>query len=189
MEKILLAVMLLMALTGGSAEALTIEIDATDLGGWALGTNYWTGTNTNNMSPSEIGTAIGYTGNLYGLYKAEVPSGEEWSFSGSYTTVFTNSATDPEDADITYDGNGAIIDTAQFLYVKDGQHSPAWYVFAISGWDGLKIDLDNFWSGGGAISNIAIVGGTPVPEPATMLLFGTGLAGLAGVARRKKNQK
>jgi hypothetical protein len=33
------------------------------------------------------------------------------------------------------------------------------------------------------------VGATPTPEPATMLLFGAGLAGFAGVARIRKNRK
>jgi hypothetical protein len=52
----------------------------------------------------------------------------------------------------------------------------------------------NFKNNGGSIpdmSHISVYGrtSTPTPEPATMLLFGAGLAGLAGIARRKKPGK
>lgn len=54
--------------------------------------------------------------------------------------------------------------------------------------DGLT--LDAHWTmscGNDTVNGQADV--APVPEPATMLLFGTGFAGLAGILRRKKQMK
>ena len=69
------------------------------------------------------------------------------------------------------------------MLVKDGDNCPVWYLFDISGWDGVSdINLTGFWPGQGAISHVAIYS---VPEPGTLALLAIGLAG-AGLSRRKK---
>lgn len=45
-----------------------------------------------------------------------------------------------------------------------------------------------FVSNVGKVSHVGEFGGQLVPEPATMMLFGTGLAGLAGMVRRKSRK-
>ena len=154
----------------------------------------WSGPET---STSEINAIIlGITGSSVELYKQEVDDGvESGILAGSYETEFFNTPTDPTDATITYTG-GPIVGIPAYLLVKDGFQDPegpipAWYLFELATWDGMDtLLLKGFWPDQGAISHVSLYGNQQsVPEPATMLLLGFGLIGLAGFGRKKLIKK
>jgi hypothetical protein len=125
------------------------------------------------------------------LYKSEVTGttavgNDLGPYADSYVTTYSNSIADPSDALIRYVSGGSAISCGScYLLVKDGNNDPAQYLLSLANWNGTEdIVLSGFWPKQGAISNVAIYSGTPVPEPGTLILLGAGLS-LAAVRRRR----
>lgn len=165
--KMVMTVLCMMLMVFGvipSASALTITPTTTP---------QWTGTQTSNAQ------ILAY---LDALNMTPYPD-----FDSSTEVYKADLGGDPTNYDITAD-----IMNALYLLVKDGNSTPAWYLFYLPdingvAWNGYDtLELRNFWVGRGSISHVAIYGGVQVPEPATLLLLGLGLVGLAGVRRGLK---
>jgi len=87
--------------------------------------------------------------------------------------------------------NGTLIDSGNFTYSSFS--NPQGTHYQVSDFDLTFIGLDQDFITHFTIScgndNLMGKGTTPVSEPATMLLFGTGLIGLAGIGRKKFRKK
>jgi len=157
----------------------------------------WTGTNNRNMSASAIDAFLltqgrNVNGTLTEVYKQNVGGSESGAFAGSYTTTFNSTPSDPADALIDYISGPSITGGEIYLYVKDGNHQPAFYIFDISSWNGTdNLSLTGFWPTNGAISHVTLLKtNTPPPPPAvpdsgsTVALLGLAFSSVS-LLRRK----
>lgn len=137
-----------------------------EIGSSAFGTDIGSGTVAQNASNSHL---LFTNGLGYGVYDVTVPvSGSTMTAGGTYWVSISNAT------DAANDGTQAW-DTP-----NGGLGGPATCNFRQSG--------TNFGDCGvGGESFTIPCCGPPVPEPSSILLFGSGILGIAGILRRKLN--
>ena len=168
----LLCVMLLFCLTGPAAANTLVDESFGGLG------SYWTGPATNpdflsNSSDAaqrswlEDGLLDGPAGDLTGTFN--------WDDGPKVLNEWDPGIVDWDYA-IVKIGKGHAIGGAWYAYNNDYSTPNLLDVPPQPG-------ISEFPNG---VSHVSIYGGQPVPEPATMLLLGSGLVALAGFGRKKK---
>ncbi len=145
---------------------------------------YWTIT---PGSPIPGITELQFPGNLaeFGGWSYDAVSQGITTTAGAYYTLtfslqdFIVTGTPPADFRVLWDGT-------LVLDIPGGVNPNVWQSFTLylpgTGSDTLKFEgyePPGAWE----LTNVSLVEGTP--EPATLLLFGTGLAGMVGAVRRK----
>ena len=205
MKRVLLALMVVAVFAGNVSAAIVVITPTTEV--------KWTGDATGMGGNNGIYAELKDNHNIVLSnadiqYKADAPSEEDGPFQDFYSTAF-NASNDPHTAVISWDGP-AWLAGAQYLLVKNGNSTPAWYLFDLQDlrdvlvddtvvanyqWDGKDtLRIENFWPNTegteGRISHVAIFGGThAIPEPTSLAIWAVIAAGGAAVAARKRRPR
>jgi hypothetical protein len=132
-----------------------------------------------------INSVLGTSYTVDNLSKIDTPEGAGWlqtfDDDGLNEIDFTfayNFGAEPEYFLVkTGNLNSNVGDYRWFLFSNNNELYD-WGVINLQGYNLLEI---------GKLSHLDTVGGAPVPEPATLLLIGSGLLGLAGFRKQRKS--
>lgn len=172
-------------MTADDAFQLYISTDDSTLGTLVGSHAWWYDTQTFNLTLTNGVTNYIHivAWDLYGgptaLLGDFTVSDSNFKFANNSQDLVTNTV----DWKVYTDGFGGTLGTLVSYGVNNS--SPTWGTMS-----GISSDANWIWDASHEqryFSTAIYVNSTAVPEPTTMLLFGTGIAGLATVARRKRN--
>lgn len=159
--------------------------------------------------PPDIGPLDSGLNKVSGTMNTAVENDDSFYFTLSDGMKLTGISMDFSSTNYTDDGDDKKYANMPWnlLYKKDGQYSAVYYTGPINilgsssfVFSNLPLDLkpgdyrmandigvntDDSWTTSYTLNFQVDSTAAPIPEPTTMLLFGTGLVGLAGIARKK----
>ncbi len=160
----------------------------TEYGDFFVSTNGW---NPYGTAPY---MADNHANGEFWEYVFDVQSGGLYNITNAQSNILLAENTMPSTGYVFRTGQETAINTNEltaYRTTEGGTYDGSYYSFLIDfgdlNWD--LSDLGFHWASATCANDVIEGSAAPVPEPATMLLLGTGLIGLAGFSRKKIKKK